>query len=106
MRGIIKVTRQYHEYYEKNPGMAVSYWGSIRTWAEGCRVLATNLLELCYLNGDLRKQDMLIARMKWLWDREHFLEGEESKTLEAFYDATFKEVARRISSIVEDLKLL
>lgn len=105
MKQIQMITRRMHEYYEKNPGVCVAYFGSVRTWMEGCRLLAEKMLEQLFLHQDRTEMQYLIGRMKWLWDREHFLDAEETKSLESFYDATLKEVSKRMHDTVENLKL-
>lgn len=105
MKGINVKTRRLHEYHEKNAGYSVAYWGQVRTWKEGVRYLAEYMLESLYFGNEMAKLEMLVFRLKWLWDREHFLEPEETKTLESFYTATFKELVTREKEFVDNLNL-
>lgn len=105
MRKINATTRNMHTYFEQTQGMCVAYCGGVRAWKEGCRLYAEKVLEGMFLNDDAQTLKYLIGRMKWLWDREHFLDAEESKSLESFYEATTKEVASRLVEISCGLKL-
>ena len=105
MKTINNTTRNMHKYFELNAGVCVAYWGSVRTWKEGCRMYAEKVMEGLFMNDDAQTLKYLIGRMKWLWDREHFLDAEESKTLEAFYSATTREVAQRMLEMSNGLKL-
>ena len=105
MKTINSYCRNVHTYFEQNAGVCVAYWGSVRTWKEGCRLYAEKLLEGMFINDDAQTLKFLIGRMKWLWDREHFLDEEETKSLEVYYKATMKEVATRMQEIGANLKL-
>ena len=105
MKKINEKTRNMHKLFEMNPGMCVQYWGNVRSWKEGCRVCAESIIEAMLINDDPGRLMYLIGRLKWLWDREHFLDPENTKTLESFYIATTKEVSKRMTEISENLPI-
>lgn len=107
MKTIQTITRKMLEWYDQNSGVCVAYWGSVRTWKEGCQMYAEKVVEQMFLHKETTTSlTFLIGRMKWLWDREHFLEEDYFKLPEYFYDATCKEIAKRVLEICENLKLV